>query len=71
MMNLMLQRLQPSRGSVNFIWAQLYTVVDTFHLNLTADVGNAEYQARYLGPLGRKLVVSECERTVQATVLCP
>jgi len=42
-----------------------------FHLNLTADVGNAEYQARYLGPLGRKLVVSECERIAQATVMCP
>ena len=40
-----------------------------FHLNLTADVGNAEYQARYLGPLGRKLVVSECERIAQATVV--
>jgi methyltransferase (TIGR00027 family) len=42
-----------------------------FHLNLTADVGNAEYQASYLGPLGRKLVVSECERVAQATVVCP
>ena len=42
-----------------------------FHLNLTADVGNAEYQASYLKPLGRNLVVSECERVVQATVLCP
>ena len=40
-----------------------------FHLNLTADVGNADYQARYLGPLGRKLVVSECERIAQATVV--
>lgn len=42
-----------------------------FHLNLTADVGNAEYQARYLEPLGRNLVVSECERIAQATVMCP
>jgi len=42
-----------------------------FHLNLIADVGNAEYQASYLKPLGRKLVVSECERTVQATVTRP
>jgi len=42
-----------------------------FHLNLIADVGNAEYQARYLKPLGRNLVVSECERIVQATVIRP
>lgn len=42
-----------------------------FHLNLIADVGNAEYQARYLEPLGRRLVVSECERIAQATVIHP
>jgi methyltransferase (TIGR00027 family) len=42
-----------------------------FHLQVIADVGNAEYQARYLKPLGRDLVVSECERIVQATVLGP
>jgi methyltransferase (TIGR00027 family) len=42
-----------------------------FHLNLIADVGNADYQARYLEPLERKLVVSECERIAQATVMCP
>jgi O-methyltransferase involved in polyketide biosynthesis len=42
-----------------------------FHLHLRADVGNAEYQARYLEPLGRKLVVSECERIAQAAVMCP
>jgi methyltransferase (TIGR00027 family) len=40
-----------------------------FHLNPTADVGNADYQARYLTPLGRTLAVSEGERTVQATVI--
>lgn len=40
-----------------------------FHLNLTADVGNADYQMRYLEPLGRQLMVSECERIAQATVL--
>lgn len=40
-----------------------------FHLDLIADVGNAEYQTRYLKPLGRELVVSECERIAQATVL--
>ncbi|WXG42185.1 MAG: SAM-dependent methyltransferase [Candidatus Freyarchaeum deiterrae] len=40
-----------------------------FHLNLIADVGNADYQARCLKPLGRNLVVSEGERVVQATVV--
>lgn len=40
-----------------------------FHLNLTADVGNADYQARYLKPRGRTLVVSEAERIAQATVI--
>ena len=42
-----------------------------FHLHLIADVGNADYQVRYLKPLGRNLVVSEGERIVQATVICP
>ncbi len=42
-----------------------------FHLHLIADVGNAEYQTRYLKPLGRNLVVSEAERIIQATVICP
>lgn len=40
-----------------------------FHLRLDEDVGNAEYQARYLKPLGRSLAVSEVERVAQATVL--
>lgn len=40
-----------------------------FHLNVMADVGNADYQVRYLKPLGRDLVVSEAERIVQATVV--
>jgi len=40
-----------------------------FHLNPIADVGNADYQARYLKPLGRTLVVSEGERIVQASVI--
>jgi methyltransferase (TIGR00027 family) len=40
-----------------------------FHLNPTADVGSAEYQARYLTPLGRTLVVFEGERIVEATVI--
>jgi methyltransferase (TIGR00027 family) len=38
------------------------------HLVLTADVGNAEYQEKYLKPLGRSLVVFEGERIVVATV---
>lgn len=42
-----------------------------FHLHLIVDVGNAEYQAKYLKPLGRNLVVSECERVAQATVTRP
>ena len=39
------------------------------HLNLIADVGNADYQTRYLASIGRTLVVSECERIAQATVI--
>jgi methyltransferase (TIGR00027 family) len=42
-----------------------------FHLSLTADVGNADYQTTYLKPLGRNLVLSECERVVQAAVIHP
>ena len=42
-----------------------------FHLHLLADIGNAEYQASYLKPLGRNLVVSEAERIIQVTVICP
>ena len=45
------------------------TYLSPFHLNLTVDVGNADYQTRYLRPLGRKVVVSECERSAQATVM--
>jgi methyltransferase (TIGR00027 family) len=40
-----------------------------FHLKPIADVGNAEYQAQYLKPLGRTLVVTLAERIVQATVI--
>jgi hypothetical protein len=42
-----------------------------FHLELIAEVGNADYQERYLKPLGRRLIVSECERVVQASVIRP
>jgi methyltransferase (TIGR00027 family) len=49
--------------------SSIASYLSPFHLNMTADVGNADYQARYLEPLGRKLVVSECERIAQATVV--
>ena len=39
-----------------------------FGLGLVADVGSADYQSRYLRPLGRDLFVSEVERVVQAVV---
>ncbi len=39
-----------------------------FHLALSADVGNAEYQEKYLRPLKRNLTVFEGERIAQATV---
>ncbi|GCE08037.1 SAM-dependent methyltransferase [Dictyobacter aurantiacus] len=42
-----------------------------FRLNLTADVGSADYQTSFLKLLGRELVVSECERIAQATVIRP
>ncbi len=42
-----------------------------FHLYLIADVGNKDYQEIYLKPLGRNLVVTEGERTVQAAVIHP
>jgi methyltransferase (TIGR00027 family) len=40
----------------------------TFCLMLKADVGSADYQARYLRPINRKLAVSECERIAEAVV---
>lgn len=39
-----------------------------YHLSLIADVGNADYQEKYLKPMERNLVVFEGERIVQATV---
>lgn len=44
------------------------TLLEQFHLNLLADVGNVDYQAKYLKPLERNLVVSEAERIIQATI---
>jgi methyltransferase (TIGR00027 family) len=42
-----------------------------FHLALIADVGNVDYQEKYLKPLKRPLTVSEGERIVQAIVTRP
>ena len=39
-----------------------------YHLTLVVDVGNAEYQERYLKPLERDLVVFGGERIAQASV---
>jgi methyltransferase (TIGR00027 family) len=40
----------------------------SFHLALIADVGNADYQEKYLKPVNRKLVAFEGERLVHAIV---
>ncbi len=45
--------------------------LEPFHLLLNADVGNPDYQAKYLKPLGRDLVVSESERIAKAVVTRP
>lgn len=42
--------------------------LNPYHLALIADVGNADYQEKYLRPVERNLVVFEGERIVQATV---
>jgi methyltransferase (TIGR00027 family) len=46
--------------------AEIASFLAPFHLALIADVGSADYQAQYLQPLGRSLVVSEIERIVHA-----
>jgi methyltransferase (TIGR00027 family) len=48
--------------------ASLPAFLAPFHLALVADVGAADYQARYLKPLGRDLPVFAGERIVQAAV---
>lgn len=48
--------------------ANVAAFLKPFHLNLSADVGNKDYQEKYLRPLGRELVVSEMERIAHATV---
>lgn len=42
--------------------------LETFNLKLIQDVGAAYYQEKYLKPLGRRLFVSEIERTVCADI---
>jgi methyltransferase (TIGR00027 family) len=49
--------------------ASIPAFLKPFHLSLVADVGNAEYQEKYLKPLRRNLVVSDVERIVQAKVV--
>jgi methyltransferase (TIGR00027 family) len=46
----------------------LQAFLQPFHLSLVADVGNADYQEKYLQPLKRNLTVFEGERIVQAIV---
>ncbi len=48
--------------------SSLPTFLKPFHPALVADVGAAEYQARYLKPLGRDLAVFGGERIVHATI---
>ncbi len=48
--------------------AGLPAFLKPFQLSLVEDVGNADYQERYLRPLKRKLVVSEGERIAQVRV---
>ncbi len=48
--------------------ADLQAYLQPFHLTLVADVGNSDYQAKYLQPLGRTLIVSEAERVAVAKV---
>ena len=49
--------------------ASLPSLLKQFHLDLLADVGNADYQATYLRPLGRSLEVSDAERVAHAVVV--
>jgi methyltransferase (TIGR00027 family) len=47
----------------------IFSFLETFHLELLEDIGHAEYQEKYLKPLGRKLDVFEGERIVHASVV--
>ncbi|HYK87539.1 MAG TPA: hypothetical protein VE398_02130 [Acidobacteriota bacterium] len=48
--------------------SSIQAYLQPFHLALIEDAGNANYQEKYLKPLGRSLVVFEGERIVQASV---
>lgn len=49
--------------------AELPAFLQPFHFNLLTDFGNNDYHTHYLKPLGRELVVSEVERSVQAVLV--
>jgi O-methyltransferase involved in polyketide biosynthesis len=46
----------------------LASFLEPFHLRLLADVGSAEYQARYFKPKKREIAISEMERIAHTTV---
>jgi O-methyltransferase involved in polyketide biosynthesis len=48
--------------------SEIRSFLETFHLAVVEDFGHADYQEKYLKPLGRKLVVFEGERIVHASV---
>ncbi len=54
---------EPSAG---FDPETLRPELDALGLDLVEDVGAAEYEARYLAPIGRKLEVFEIERVAVA-----
>jgi len=49
--------------------SNLSSFLKPIHLALVADVGNTDYQEKYLKHLGRNLVVFEGERVAQATIV--
>ena len=61
----------------NAVWhfglepSSIQAYLQPFHLTLIEDVGNADYQERYLKPLNRHLTVTEGERIAQTVVAHP
>ena len=51
--------------------SEVVVFLKSFHLNLVEDVGNADYQTRYLKPVGRNLVVTEAERIARTILIRP
>jgi methyltransferase (TIGR00027 family) len=51
--------------------SSIQAYLQPFHLALIVDVGSADYQEKYLQPLGRSLAVFEGERIAQALVTRP